>query len=208
MTGESFEMFENEKLIIGEHFTYEGIEWICLDIVGGNYLAITAEVWQELPFDVDNHNNWKESSLRRQLNNEFLDKLNKKHLIIQTSNLIADNGDRRYGTCEDYITILSYDQYRKYRDLVPHYSEWMWTLTPWNCYSGTGGYVRYIHPTGNIDHHIAYNSHGVAPACIFSSRHLKLCSGNGKITYQKKKATRLITAKQIKNTLKMYFKEV
>ena len=67
-------MFENEKLMVGEHFTYEGIEWICLDVIDGNYLAITAKVWQELPFDIDNKNNWKESSLRRVLNDEFLDK--------------------------------------------------------------------------------------------------------------------------------------
>lgn len=178
MTGESFEMFENEKLIIGEHFTYEGIEWICLDIVGGNYLAITAEVWQELSFDVDNHNNWKESSLRRQLNNEFLDKLNKKHLIIQTSDLIADNGDRRYGTCEDYITILSCDQYRKYRAFVPHYSKCMWTLTAWISY---GYSVRYVSPTDIISINDAGSSCGVAPVCLFSSRHLKLCSENGNI---------------------------
>lgn len=173
-------MFENEKLMIGEHFTYEGIEWICLDIIDGNYLAITAQVWQELPFDVDNHNNWKESSLRRVLNDEFLDKLNKNHLVMQTSDLIADNGDRRYGTCEDYVTILSCDQYRKYRDLVPHYpewmwTEWMWTLTPWSCYSGDGYDVRIVSPTGNIGYDNASSSNGVAPVCIFSSRHLKLC---------------------------------
>lgn len=167
-------MFENEKLMVGEHFTYEGIEWICLDIIDGNYLAITAQVWQELPFDVDDHNNWKESSLRRVLNDEFLDKLNKEHLVMQTSDLIADNGDRKYGTCEDYVTILSCDQYRKYRDLVPHCLECMWTLTPWSCYSG-GNFVRFVRPKGNIDDVSAYFSCGVAPACIFSSKHLKLC---------------------------------
>lgn len=165
-------MFENEKLMVGEHFTYEGIEWICLDIIDGNYLAITAQVWQELPFDVDNHNNWKESSLRRVLNNEFLDKLNKNHLVTQTSDLIADNGDKSYGTCKDYVTILSCNQFRKYRALVPHYPEWMWTMTPWSCFDGN--YVRYVIPTGNIDYYNAQDSYGVAPACIFSSKHLKL----------------------------------
>lgn len=172
-------MINDKELMIGEHFTYKGIEWICLDIIDGNYLAITAQVWQELPFDVDNHNNWKESSLRRVLNDEFLDKLNKNHLVIQTSDLIADNGDRKYGTCEDYVTILSCDQYRKYRDLVPHYPEWMWTLTPWSCYisdsSGYGYGVRCVYPTGDISNYYAYNGNGVAPACIFSSKHLKLC---------------------------------
>ena len=168
-------MFENEKLMVGEHFTYEGIEWICLDIIDGNYLAITAKVIDELPFDTENYNNWKESSLRRVLNEDFVDELNKKHLVMQTSDLIADNGDRKYGTCEDYVTILSCDQYRKYRDLVPHYPEWMWTLTPWSCYSGTSNNVRSVNPTGNINCCNAYDGNGVAPACIFSSKHLKLC---------------------------------
>lgn len=167
-------MFENEKLMVGEHFTYEGIEWICLDVIDGNYLAITAKVWQELPFDIDNKNNWKESSLRRVLNDEFLDKLNKEHLVKQTSDLIADNGDKAYGTTEDYVTILSCDQYRKYRELVPLFDEWMWTLTP-RSYSGASNGVRIVYPGGHISNYYAYFSSGVAPACLFSSKHLKLC---------------------------------
>ena len=57
------------------------------------------------------------------LNYKFLDKLNKEHLVMQTSDMIADNGDKSYGTCKDYVTILSCDQYRKYRALVPCYPE-------------------------------------------------------------------------------------
>ena len=163
-------MINNEKLVIGEHFTYKGIEWICLDIIDDNYLAITAQVWQELPFDVDDYNNWKESSLRRVLNDEFLGKLNKKHLVKQTSDLIAYNGDKAYGTSEDYVTILSCDQYRKYRDLVPCYPEWMWTLTP----CGTSHAVRNVGPDGYIYSNYAYNSFGVAPVVLFSAEHLKL----------------------------------
>lgn len=168
-------MFENEKLMVGEHFTYEGIEWICLDVIDGNYLAITAKVWQELPFDIDNKNNWKESSLRRVLNDEFLDKLNKKRLVKQTSDLIADNGDKAYGTTEDYVTILSCDQYRKYRDIVPLFEEWMWTLTPWSCNTSGSRNVRNVDTAGYVDNSHASISHGVAPACLFSSQNLKLC---------------------------------
>ena len=157
-------------ICIGDHFIYKDIKWICLDIIDGNYLAITAQVWQELPFDFGNHNNWKESSLRRVLNDEFLGKLNKKHLIKQTSDLIADNGDKAYGTCKDYVTILSCDQYRKYRDLVPCYPEWMWTLTPWSCFSGNGDSVRYVGPTGIIYTSSANFGLGVAPVCLFSSK--------------------------------------
>lgn len=162
---------EKPDICIGDHFVYKDIEWICLDIINGNCLAITAKVWQELPFDVDNHSNWKESSLRRALNYEFLDKLYKGHLVMQTSDLIADNGDRKYGTCKDYVTILSCDQFRKYRALVPHYPEWMWTLTPWSCYSDGYGYdVRLVSPTGDIGDYHASNSCGVAPVVLFSSK--------------------------------------
>lgn len=156
-------------ICIGDHFVYKGIEWICLDIINSNRLAITAKVCLELSFDVDNHNNWKESPLRRVLNDEFLDKLYEGHLVMQTSDLIADNGDKSYGTCKDYVTILSCDQYRKYRGLVPNYPECMWTLTPWSCFSG-GSYVRFVRPTGNIDDVSAYFISGVAPVCLFSSR--------------------------------------
>lgn len=161
-------------ICIGDHFIYKDIKWICLDIIDGNYLAITAKVWQELPFDFGNHNNWKESSLRRMLNYKFLDKLNKEHLVMQTSDMIADNGDKSYGTCKDYVTILSCDQYRKYRDLVPCYPERMWTLTPWSCYDslgGTDGIVRLVNPTGNInDYSACCFGYGVAPVCLFSSK--------------------------------------
>ena len=167
--------FSNDKLNIGEHFIYNGIEFICLDIIDGNYLAMTAKPWAEIPFDTNNHNDWRKSSLRRVLNTDFLELLDKKHLVMQTSDLIADNGDKAYGTSEDYVTILSCDQYRKYRDIVPLFEEWMWTLTPWSCNTSHSHRVRDVYTTGNVILGIADNSFGVAPACLFSSQNLKLC---------------------------------
>ena len=167
--------FSNDKLNIGEHFIYNGIEFICLDIIDGNYLAMTAKPWTEIPFDTNNHNDWRKSSLRRVLNTDFLELLDKKHLVMQTSDLIADNGDKAYGTSEDYVTILSCDQYRKYRDIVPLFEEWMWTLTPWSCNTSNSSNVRYVNTTGGVSNIIAYISSGVAPACLFSSQNLKLC---------------------------------
>lgn len=166
--------FNNEALNPGEHFIYNGIEFICLDIIDGNYLAMTAKPWAELPFDTNNKNNWKNSSLHRVLNNDFLELLNKNHLVKQTSDLIADNGDKAYGTSEDYVTILSCDQYRKYRDIVPLFEEWMWTLTPWSCNTSNSYYVRIVSTTGYVCHNYADGSSGVAPACLFSSENLKL----------------------------------
>ena len=166
--------FNNEALNPGEHFIYNGIEFICLDIINGNYLAMTAKPWAEIPFDTNNRNDWRKSSLRRVLNNDFLELLDKKHLVVQTSDLIADNGDKAYGTSEDYVTILSCDQYRKYRDIVPLFEGWMWTLTPWSCYPPYSYFVRNVYTTGYVNNHSANSSYGVAPACLFSSENLKL----------------------------------
>ncbi len=166
--------FNNEALNPGEHFIYNGIEFICLDVINGNYLAMTAKPYAEIPFDVNGKNDWHKSSLRRVLNNDFLDLLDRRHLIKQTSDLVADNGDKAYGTSEDYVTILSCDQYRKYRDIVPLFEEWMWTLTPWSCNPSTSSKVRIVGATGNVYGYGANSSYGVAPACLFSSENLKL----------------------------------
>ena len=166
--------FSNETLNPGEHFIYNGIEFICLDIIDGNYLAMTAKACAEIPFDTNGKNDWRKSSLRRVLNNDFLDLLDRRHLIKQTSDLIAENGDKAYGTSEDYVTILSCDQYRKYREIVPLFEEWMWTLTPWSCTPSDSNYVRSVNTMGNVINCDEVSNIGVAPVCLFSSENLKL----------------------------------
>lgn len=166
------------KLRPGEEFVYNGIRFICLDVIDGNYLAITADCLCEKRFN-DNYNdgcnNWKTSTLRRFLNEDVLEEhFDAKHLIKQTSDLTADNGDKAYGTCEDYITLLTCDQYRKYRDYVPLFEECMWTLTPWRCDPGNANDVRNVNATGAIGNYSANNSTGLAPVCLFNSNNLTL----------------------------------
>lgn len=166
------------KLRPGEEFVYNGIRFICLDVIDGNYLAITADCLCEKRFN-DNYNdgcnNWKTSTLRRFLNEDVLEEhFDAKHLIKQTSDLTADNGDKAYGTCEDYITLLTCDQYRKYRDYVPLFEECMWTLTPWRCDPGNAHSVCIVYPTGAIGSSHAGNGGGLAPVCLFNSNNLTL----------------------------------
>jgi hypothetical protein len=165
------------KLKPGMKFKYKGIDFICLDIINGNYLAITAECWCIKRFNEefkDGCNNWEKSTLRRFLNEDVLEEhFNTEDLIKQTSDLVADNGDKAYGTCEDYITMLTCDQYRKYRDYVPHFEECMWTLTPWRCDTGYASGVRFVYPKGAFSGDYAYYTRGVAPVCLFNSQALR-----------------------------------
>ena len=89
--------------------------------------------------------------------------------------MVADNGDDRYGTVTDRVFILSCDEYRKYRKHVPLLPEWMWTCTPWYISdAGNGSYVRDVNTDGNLSYGYADSSCGVAPACVFNPKNLKL----------------------------------
>ena len=165
-------------LSAGERFIFKGFEWITLDNnVDGGVLAIMASSWngEEYRFDEDCCNNYAKSSLRRKLLNELLPVLGEDNLIPHEVNLVADNGDDRYGTVTDRVFILSCDEYRKYRKNVPLLPEWMWTCTPWYITdSGSSSNVRDVSTDGYLNHNYAYSTRGVAPACVFNPVYLKL----------------------------------
>ena len=165
-------------LSAGERFIFKGFEWITLDNnVDGGVLAIMASSWngEEYRFDEDCCNNYAKSSLRRKLLNELLPVLGEDNLIPHEVNLVADNGDDRYGTVTDRVFILSCDEYRKYRKNVPLLPEWMWTCTPWYITnSGYSNHVRFVDADGRLNSYYASNAYGVAPACVFNPAYLKL----------------------------------
>lgn len=166
-------------LSAGERFGFKGFEWIVLDNnVDGGVLAIMASAWnnEEYSFDDDGCNNYAKSSLRRKLLNELLPVLGEDNLIPHEVDMVADNGDDRYGTVTDRVFILSCDEYRKYRKHVPLLPEWMWTCTPWYISdAGDGYYVRDVDTGGFLNgSSSARGSYGVAPACVFNPKNLKL----------------------------------
>lgn len=162
----------------GERFGFKGFEWIVLDNnVDGGVLAVMTSAWndEEYSFDDDGCNNYAKSSLRRKLLNELLPVLGEDNLIPHEVDLVADNGDDRYGTVTDRVFILSCDEYRKYRKYVPLLPEWMWTCTPWYISDAGCSYnVRIVNYAGFLYYYIANNSSGVAPACVFNPKNLKL----------------------------------
>lgn len=162
----------------GSHFYFKGFEWIVSDNnVEGGVMAIMAHAWneEEYRFDEGCCNNYAESSLRRKLLSELLPVLGEDNLIPHEVNLVADNGDDRYGTVTDRVFILSCDEYRKYRKNVPLLPEWMWTCTPWYITdSGHSGGVRCVCTDGSLGGSDANDTGGVAPACVFNPEKVKV----------------------------------
>ena len=174
----------------GEHFMFKGFEWVCLDPnhPDGGVLAIMAKPWAEdVKFcpsgkfvdEKGNWNNYRTSNVRRILSDMAIAVFKRKGLLSHTVDLVADNGDRAYGTVQDFVFILTCDEYRKYREFIPHYDSWIWTATPWYCGNKDSdtGYahdVRYVGTDGQLRSRHACNGGDVAPVCILNPEFLNL----------------------------------
>lgn len=155
----------------GDRFTYNGIEFVALGEEQGGILAIVAKRLDEkMPFDKEDRNNWKGSTLQEHLNGEYLQNFNKGDLLPFVSDLTADDGMTDYGTSEDYIAILSDNLYRKYRAVIPKYDTWVRSITPYSCLKCYAYIGRIVDTDGSLSSSNALDAYGVAPACIFNPK--------------------------------------
>lgn len=90
---------------------------------------------------------WKNSNIRKVLNDKFLTEIanvvGNSNIIPLHRNLLSMDGLSDYGTCEDKITLLSMDEYRKYHEVLgvnKQYGDWWWTITPAS--TPSNGYAR------------------------------------------------------------------
>ena len=163
------------ELKCGARFTYAGVEWVKLDDTDGGALAIAAEPVFERAFDEENCNDWRKSSLRRELNGPFLDALiaegaDRAAFLNLESDLTADDGMTDYGTAADKIALISDGLYRKFRALIPNIGCWWWTLTPWTCDPEYSYNVRNVASSGALIWNYAYYGYyGVRPLCNMKS---------------------------------------
>lgn len=158
-----------KKPSAGEHFFYNGIEFVALGEEQGGILAVVAERLEErMAFDKNNKNDWRSSTLREYLNGEYINNFDTDDLLPFVSDLTSDDGMTDYGTSEDFVALLSDNLYRKYRKFMPQYDTWVWTITPWSCTPGNASLERTVSTSGALNSYDASNGYGVAPACIFN----------------------------------------
>ena len=161
----------------GAFFFYGGVQWVVLesDEKIGATLALAAEPVFHRAFDEENRNDWRVSSLRRELNGPFLDALiqegaNRAAFLDWESDLTADDGMTDYGTATDKIALLSDGLYREYRQFIPLVDDWCWTLTPWTCNPSNSYCVRSVDSSGAVGWDYACNGNwGARPLCYLES---------------------------------------
>ena len=204
----------------GDRFMYGGVEWVKFEDIGAGTLCLAAEPVFRRAFDEENCNDWRKSSLRRELNGAFLDALvaegaDRAAFLDWESDLTADDGMTDYGTAVDKIALRSDALCRKYREITPPVDEWCWNLTPWTCNPEYSYYVRGVDSSGALDWCNAYDgSIGVRPLCYLKSEILVSVPGeddeekNVEVAEEDRAQLVLIASDRILNALNEYPVEV
>lgn len=163
-----------KKHEVGDSFELLGLQWKILDIVDGTYKCLAEKLEDRMAFD-SNSNNWTTSDLREYLNGEFYNKLKdavgEENIVLTERDLLSLDGQTEYGKCEDNVSLLSFDEYRKYRPLIPNIGDyWWWLLTPDStpC-NGDSTWVRVVSSSGYVNDFICGSDRGVRPFVSFSS---------------------------------------
>ena len=149
-----------------------GRKWKVLDQTEKGVVCICENIGSKR-FDEDS-NNYANSEIRKYLNTKFLEEMEKavgaENIIPFERDLISLCGLKEYGTCEDKVSLISVDEYRKYREYLPRTGEWWWTLTP-DSTAGNGDeyWMTVVSPSGDVNYDECYYNCGVRPFCIFSS---------------------------------------
>ena len=175
-----------KNLAPGAYFNAGPVEVVVLEhFTDGRTLLAAKEPIGNRPFTVrpftydrtdpePNPNNFAFSSLRYDLNTDFLDALNDAGVIPADNVLEAEwsladhDGTNRYGVAVCKIAMLPEPLIRKYYDAgLLEIDDWEWTITP---YAGNAYYVRYVTSDGRLsDGHAWLGDCGVRPAFFVDS---------------------------------------
>lgn len=161
-------------LKVGDTFELAGLTWKILDITAEGYMCLADKLTDKMMFD-ENSNDWVQSQLREYLNTEFIEKITdeigEENIVSFKRDLLSLDGQTEYGECEDKVSLLTVDEYRKYRSLIPNTDKyWWWLVTPWStACNDFDTVVTIISSSGNFCINYCNLNYGVRPICIFSS---------------------------------------
>lgn len=151
----------------------------------GKTLVITDECIADRPFTCQpfkpnrpedwKANNWRTSTLRADLNRNFLNSFDEAGGPILSENIIPAEwdltdsaGNNAYGSVTDKIGLLTEAMFRKYSEQgLLDLDDWWWLITP---YAGSSYDARFVYADGTLSYNIAYDgSGGVRPALYVES---------------------------------------
>ena len=120
-----------------------------------------------------NTGDYATSDVRKFCNGEFLNELavavGMDNIVEHTVNLIADDGTGKGKTCKDKVSIITTENYRRYRKFLEAYDDWWWTATKVTYSEGYARDVCYVDSDGILNWGDCGCYLGVRPFCILNS---------------------------------------
>lgn len=154
----------------GTAFDYAGQSWILLENDDGRALCLSKDIIETRAFDEGNCNNFAVASSKEYLNGAYLDNL-LEDVNGPNAFLTTDDGLKDYGTCTVTIFLLTVDQYRRNRDVIPNADDWWWLSTAFSTKSnGYESLARRVDTDGTLSWNCACDGYvGLRPACYLDS---------------------------------------
>ena len=133
----------------GDVISVAGYDFIVLEHDKEGTLIILKDLLPSMRFDSDS-SNWQTSELRDWLyNNDLYEAIKNEagtdNLVRMKRDLTSMDGLTDYGSVEDYISLLTFDEYRKFHTILGlklNYSGWWWLITPAS--TPSNGYARFV----------------------------------------------------------------
>ena len=147
-------------------------EYIVLEQKDDKTAIITKDFVTKMEFG--NSCDYKKSEIRKYVTETFYTELcnvvGKENIYSHKVNLMCDDGSNKNDYIEDFVSILTTEEYRRYRELIPAYGYWWWAASAVTVldknYSRD---VCYIDSDGTVDWDDCDGACGVRPFCILNS---------------------------------------
>ncbi len=106
-------------------------EYIVLDHSKDTTAVITKDFAKKMKFG--EFGSYLTSDVRKYCNGEFYNELvaavGAENIVKHTVKLVADDGTGKGKTCCDNVSIITTENYRRYREFLKAYGDWWWTAT-------------------------------------------------------------------------------
>ena len=159
-----------ETFKIGEH------DFIVLDhenditkVISKNFMK------KNVVFD-NNCRDYNKSNLRKVMEKEILPVIAKEvgaiNLVVHTADLMSVDMQKDFEPCECLIRPLTFDEARKYNNLLVNkeLDDWWWTCTPWSTEERRWKYeITVVSPSGDFSYDDCDVIRSVRPVCILES---------------------------------------
>ncbi len=173
-----------EKVPVGETFEVWNRKFTVLRSDEDKVFVLAAELETQMPFREDGEvyevapNDFKDSTIRNWLNDEYLGLLQEKGLkngdiLDLVIDLKCTLGQHEYGTDTVKAGLITLEQYGEYYDIIQKVDDWWCLATPWKTpsrspFTSNTVYVCYVYTNGDWSSgHYSYAC-GVRPALNLS----------------------------------------